>query len=780
MTRTQALVLVLGALVPLAAATWASAQRLEVEADEVSYEKGDSIVRAHGGVVATWKDNKLTAESVSYNRDQNRLVADGGLVFDAPEIVVRAQSCDLYLEAETGVLRDVTVEVKDRPGSFGGEVVRKNSGRSYSLDGGRYTACMRSEEHEPDWELSGEDVDIELDGYSTVRRGRLRVRGVPILYLPYAKFPTRFRRTSGVLMPSVGISSERGFVYEQPYFWAIDKQSDATIVAAVETSRRLGLGGEYRYRFDRGIDGRLELQYFNEAIRSGGSNIDSPLFDPSVTNSSIPENRFLLALHHRQDVIGNVRLYSDILAVTDRFYLQEIDSNANGYFDKATRKSLRYTDSNLGVMSNTRDNSYGVDTTLYQLLARDPGRNADGNEDDRIVQRPFDAWASTDGTLGGLLNYNVEGTVDAFLREEGADGQRVDLAATLDRNILATRPLRSSAWLRGRFTGYHNTDRSLRDNTGNLLRDLSRWAGRGAFEAGLDLRSGFARTYQLRGPAQESDDGDRGYSAMQHTLEPFGRMRFTDRTSEEDLPLYDGVDRIDDRTTATYGILSRFLFLRRGEAGPSELARVSLEQTYNLSEQVLDDHLSDIDATLQMVPSERISFSGITSYNVGANSLRGAMAAVTWNRFTVPGTRKNGSRIDAVYRFVRGNTVDFAPPTVPDTPPEGFEALDGLENLEARGIIGITDVLAAGFYGRYDFVGSRFVEKGGGIRLSSKCDCWNIEIGVVDRVSPDELQVRVQVELKGLAQVGSSALMRSSPGLALFDRGLYDARRYGW
>ena len=273
---------------------------------------------------------------------------------------------------------------------------------------------------------------------------------------------------------------------------------------------------------------------------------------------------------------------------------------------------------------------------------------------------------------------------------------------------------------------------------------------------------------------QDGDDGARGYSAMQHTLEPFGRMRFTERTSEENLPLYDSVDRIDDRTTATYGILSRFLFTRQGEAGPSELARVSLEQTYNLSEEVLDDHLSDIDATLQIVPSERISFSGITSYNVGANSLRGAMAAATWNRFTVPGTRKNGSRIDAVYRFVRSSTVDFGPPAIPDP------LTEGLENLEARGILGLTDTISAGFYGRYDFVGNRFVEKGGGIRLSSKCDCWNIEIGVIDRVSPDELQVRVQVELKGLASIGSASLMRSSPGLALFDRGLYDARRYGW
>lgn len=759
----------------------ADAQRLEVEADEVSYEKGNSVVEARGGVVVTWRDNKLTAETVSYYRDQSRLLASGGLVFDSPDATLSAVSCDLDIDDEVGVLRDVTVEVKDRPGSFGGSLVQKKAGREYAIDEGHYTACVREEGREPDWELAGDDVDIELDGYSTIRRGSLKVRGVPVLYLPYAKIPTRFRRTTGLLMPNIGVSSERGFVYQQPYFWAIDKQSDATFVAAVETSRRLGTELEYRYRFDRNIDGQLEVQYFNEAIRTGGSRINSPLFDPGVTDQTIPENRALVALRHRQKVLDNVKLYADILTVTDRFYLQEIESNESGYFDRVIRKSLRYTDSEVGLMDRKRDTSYGVVATLYQLLARNVildsdgnvigGRDADREEEERVPQRPFDAWMSSDGTLGGLVNFKVDGAFDTFLREQGADGQRLDFEATLDRNLVSTRALRSSMWVRGRLTGYHNASQQLFDVEGAFLKQLPRWAGRGAFEAGFDARTGFARTFALsgtRGPLSGR------YASLRHTLEPFARMRFTERTTEEDLPLYDGVDRIDDRTTATYGIVSRFLFRQADSDLPAELARISLEQSYNLTEEVIDDNFSDIDATLMVVPAQRLSFTGIASYNVGAASLRGALAAASLNQFTVPYMRERGSRIDAVYRYVRSSLDDFTAGGVRDT------LSQGLENLEARGIVGITNVLAAGFYVRYDLQGSRFVETGGGIRLSAKCDCWNIELGVVDRVSPNELQLRLQVELRGLTPIGSSALMRTTPGLALFDRGLADALRYGW
>jgi hypothetical protein len=181
---------------------------------------------------------------------------------------------------------------------------------------------------------------------------------------------------------------------------------------------------------------------------------------------------------------------------------------------------------------------------------------------------------------------------------------------------------------------------------------------------------------------------------------------------------------------------------------------------------VLDDHFSDIDTTIGLRPTRDVSLRGLASYNVGTSSLRGAAATLTLAGFALPLTHVRRSQLDAAYRFVRQGAVETAE--------------EGLETLEARTILALTDRLAIGLNGRYDFVGSEFVESGGGFRIQSSCRCWTIDIGVNNRVNPDETQFRLQVELGGLGSLGSSALRYRTTGLAAFDEITTDARRYGW
>jgi lipopolysaccharide assembly outer membrane protein LptD (OstA) len=258
----------------------------------------------------------------------------------------------------------------------------------------------------------------------------------------------------------------------------------------------------------------------------------------------------------------------------------------------------------------------------------------------------------------------------------------------------------------------------------------------------------------------------RRFSTLDHTIEPFSSLRFTSTSNEEDLPLYDTIDRIDDRTTFTYGTASRFLFTEASTGRNSELARLSLSQTYNVEERVIDDHFSDVDATLGIRPTRDVSFSGLASYNLGIGSLRGAAATLSLERFALPFVASRRSQLDAAYRFVRRGAVETAE--------------DGLETLEARTILALTERFAIGLNGRYDFVSDEFVESGGGFRIESSCRCWTVDVGVVNRVNPDETQFRVEVDLGGLGSIGSSALRYRTMGLYGFDDPATGARRYGW
>ncbi len=759
--------LIAGLAACLVAVATHAADPIELEADRLTYEQDGKILAADGAVWLKWRDNELRAGNVRFERESLRLLGAGGLSLDMPDVTIEADSCELLLGEETGLLRDVSARMKHGDGRFGGAIVRKRRGARYSLEEGYFTTCAVDEEHEPDWEISADKLELDLEGYGNVKGGVFRVRGVPVLYVPYVVFPTRQRRHSGLLLPEIAVSNERGFVYQQPFFWAIDKHSDLTLIADIETDQRAGAAADYRYRLRRDIGGMLGLMYFNDTLRDfTNADIVSPIYrlPPGQT---LPDNRAAIQGWHRQKLTEDLELYADVLATTDDMILREVDVLLGDYFERAVNRSRRYTDSRMGLVRQRAFASYGLDGVFYQNLTGPP-RDVDGTvtsgiPDDETgsheltLQRPVRGWAVRDGDIGPLA-YTAEASLDAFAREEGADGQRVDLIGRLERALLTRRGLRSQAWVSGRATGYRADSENLLDSAGTFVERVDDEKGRGVLDLGVDAKTGLKRTYTL--------DGSERFAALGHTLEPFVAFRVTNASDQSALPLYDDLDRIDDRSVATYGVVSRFSLTPRDEEPVSEVARLSVAHSYNVNEQVLDDHFSDVDLAGVIVPMRNVSLGGLSSYNVGAGSLQGAAAAVSIARFALPMAEAKRSRFDAVYRFVRKEAV--------------LTEEEGIETLEGRTVLALSSTISIGLNGRYDFIGETAVEKGGGILFQSECRCWSIDVGVLDSVNPDELQFRIRFELAGLAGLGSSALSYDTPGLAVFDRGLAGAYRNGW
>ncbi|RMF23282.1 MAG: LPS-assembly protein LptD [Deltaproteobacteria bacterium] len=734
-------------VIVLGAAAVRAGETIDVEAGSISYEAEGQVVQASGGVVARWADKTLRAGALRFERESGKLRAEGGIVLETPRLTLRAASCDLDVDDETGILRNVSLTSKTSDARFGGKTVEKRRGSRYALERGYFTTCREMPGHPPDWELAGRRVKFKVDGTGTVRDGTFRVRGVPLLYIPYMRFPAGVRRQSGLLMPRVGLSNERGFIYSQPFFWAIDKHKDATFTADLETAARVGGQVELRYRPRRDVDGRIEVAAYNEHIRG---NARTQIVSPQFAGRTIPENRAMLEVSHRQGLGEDSLLYLDTLLVSDDLLLREAESVASRLQRRSARRSLRYTDSRLGVLSHHGFTTLGARTRVYQDFF---------GADRLTVQRPLELWLQRDGDLGAGVGYAVDATLSSFYRPRGYDGQRVDVVTQVERALTSYSPIRANAWARGRLTAYRMNDQTVVDDTGQALGQLSPRAARALAEGGVEVKTVLSRRFQVPAfllPVLLGERSDSG-QAWEHTIEPFARLRAT-TNSTADLPLYDEVDRIDGRSVATYGLASRFL-LDDDRGAAFETLRLSAEQSYNFDEQVLDDHFSDIDFTLSLRSRWGLALRGLASYNVGDGRLMGAASALSLEGIRLPWTKVPGSRVQAVYRFVRGEV---------------------LETAEGRAILALSEHFSVGLNGRFDFVGSTFVESGGGIRYRSGCGCWAIDVGVLNRVNPDELQLRVEVELAGLGSLGSSPLFKTSRRLAALygvDRGY---RRYGW
>ncbi|MDP3169727.1 MAG: LPS assembly protein LptD, partial [Polaromonas sp.] len=97
--------------------------------------------------------------------------------------------------------------------------------------------------------------------------GVLRFMSVPILAAPTFSFPLSDKRKSGLLPPTIGLSSVNGTSATIPYYFDIAPQRDATFAPTIMSKRGIDLAGEFRY-LERSYKGELRASLLpNDSLR---------------------------------------------------------------------------------------------------------------------------------------------------------------------------------------------------------------------------------------------------------------------------------------------------------------------------------------------------------------------------------------------------------------------------------------------------------------------------------------------------------------------------------
>ncbi len=218
---------------------------------------------------------KFFADEVELFTDTDRLVASGNVVFTNPEGRISAERVDFDTRNLVGTFyrasgimslgpkADLTQFAGQDPDVyFYGDLIEKVADKKYRLTGGAFTTCVQPT---PRWELVSSSVTINLDDYAVLRNSVLRVKGVPLMYLPYAYYPLQEdQRATGFLLPTYGASSLKGQAISNAFFWAITRSQDATVFHDWFTKTGQGTGGEYRYIAGQGSDGTFRSYLFSQ------------------------------------------------------------------------------------------------------------------------------------------------------------------------------------------------------------------------------------------------------------------------------------------------------------------------------------------------------------------------------------------------------------------------------------------------------------------------------------------------------------------------------------
>ncbi|WP_272991040.1 LPS-assembly protein LptD [Hyphomonas adhaerens] len=234
----------------------APSEQVVLEADYVYELRDENSIVAEGNVEALYDGRILRADRLIYNRTTERVRATGNVVIIdtdgsqqfSDEVEVGSNLSDGYAIGYSARLTDGSTVVAN-------SAIRQPGGIN-AMDQVIYTACpiCEAKGQKPTWTLRARRAVLDQESQMmSYRDAVLEVMGIPVFYFPYLAHPdpTSDRR-SGLLIPSVGISSKLGAFYQQPYYWAVSDSSELTISPMISANVNPMLELDYRKRFYSG------------------------------------------------------------------------------------------------------------------------------------------------------------------------------------------------------------------------------------------------------------------------------------------------------------------------------------------------------------------------------------------------------------------------------------------------------------------------------------------------------------------------------------------------
>lgn len=750
-------------------------RELTLDAEVIDYESRGHIINARGGVAVTRPGMTLMADEVRVDRSTHDGEARGNVVLQSERATLRGDYMELNLTDETGSVESGQVDLQASGYRITGGRISKGYGQTYHVRDGIFTTCRCGGLEAPSWSIGARDLDVDLYGSGKARDITFRVRDIPVFYLPFGIFPVNRVRHTGFLLPrlgqSLGSRNERGFEYEQPFFWAINKSSDATLSFRVETEARVGGAGEYRYVLSPRSRGTLAAAYFDENLRTG----DVSFEDETIVERP-PGHRWGLYSKARQHLPGSVRAYLNTMIVSDDLFFPEIETMIFDPVEELASRTQFYTATRLGALKQWRRVNLWGEATYYQDL------NVQlKNEDEAVFQRaPVLELRARDTVLDDRIALAFAAQGINYQRRVGFDGIRFDL------NPEVRVPFRLGYYLFGDLEGSVRGTMYRQTSTDEVER-VCVGGGRDGLGCTQQIECGDEGKCELRPTGQHLDGSQArgtvrlgwrvgteisrvysfkrwGFSKLKHSVEPLVSYMFIPRIGgQEDLPLYDGIDRINRRSLFSYGLVSRLK--ARYASGDTEgtndgldaaspvreLAEVSLLHAYDTQRKIADDdHFSDLDVNVSLTPHNVLALQYGATYNVNQNDLKGARVTVVvrepWHADDPQlASLQHPSSLALTYRFVdEGAGADPAS--------LGVEELNGLLYLRIARFFGLL------MHTRFNLLENLAFERGVGARFVSRCNCWMVEVGVIDRETPEEETVlRAQVTLSGIGSIGRGA-----------------------
>lgn len=514
------------------------------------FSKNQQLFEFSGDVKLSRADQDITADELRLDKITDQMDGKGNISFSDTLVSMSADEFNLNNRLNSSFFSNAEFSLLDSH-------FRGNAGTMYQLEGThkkftdvRYTTCDPGNNA---WTLSTKELSLDQQsGRGTAKHAVLRIRDLPVFYIPWFQFPIDNRRMSGILSPTITTSNNRGTEVALPVYWNMSENYDMTITPVNYTSRGLQLNTENRYLFNQQM-GQLDLSYLND--------------------EQYPTQRWFRRWQHEADFFG---IHASLLSqkVSDEDFLEEFDHLSAVEFVDYLKSSARFT------------------SNIYDWSASLLFEEYDPNNQNKLSSLPYRRLPQLTINRRFQLDDNAS-YVDwrneyvSFDKEGSINGSRLQIkpriATTIEGSYYFLKPQ-----LELNLTQYNLDDnQTLEQNQSRSLALFSIDSGlffeRQADSRGRWLQTLEPRLYALYVPYKDQS----GIPVFDSSLlsENYASLFVNNRFS--------GADRIGDSKQISLGISTRFLNNNSGrelfsasigQAFYSEQRRVSLNSSVDIRE----------------------------------------------------------------------------------------------------------------------------------------------------------------------------------------------------
>jgi len=265
-----------------------------------------------GNVVIKTELLDFWSEKAIYNKRKKSIKLEGSIRLLSKNLDINAKEMEANLLDRTFYIAETSFSFMKK--NFGNaDSIRVYANEKIELLNTSLNSCSVED---PAWELEASSLTLLETGRNAVAKGvKLKIKEIPILYIPYLRTAVGKDKFSGFLPPSLKQGRD-GIDISIPYFFSLSYNYDLTISP--------------RYIEERGSGIAAEFRYLTEASK-GNITTSNIIKDRKFSNeTNYQGNRWMAQWFHRSQLGSNLFIDINTEGVSDNFFFENLNEDILG------------------------------------------------------------------------------------------------------------------------------------------------------------------------------------------------------------------------------------------------------------------------------------------------------------------------------------------------------------------------------------------------------------------------------------------------------------------